>query len=198
MIWTSGDQVLDTHRPKSPTASTTRTSPVKVWRATSPALGEGATGAKHDTLTGEHVVGSSMPVMWVRLPEKQLAKCPVQIAFCPLCTTLHYMTIRDNTPQIPPTNRQLLNTLPVVFRVTIPNLMGMKHGPRAHLSHCAFPVGAKVLVDGKYKHTVVQAFPEGSTSLLFAHYVLRPEGAHGPNYTMVAWDRVSVTPRTTP
>lgn len=35
-----------------------------------------------------------------------------------------------------------------------------------------FPVGAKVLVDGRYKAVVKAAFPEGSTSYLYPHYKL--------------------------
>lgn len=36
----------------------------------------------------------------------------------------------------------------------------------------AFPVGARVLVDGKQEAIVKQAFPDGSSSFLFPHYKL--------------------------
>lgn len=52
-----------------------------------------------------------------------------------------------------------------------------------------FPVGALVVVDGKWLATVSQAFPEGSTSLLFPHYTVKFAGA-GPGQVAVHWDRV--------
>jgi hypothetical protein len=35
-----------------------------------------------------------------------------------------------------------------------------------------FPVGARILVDGRDEAIVKQAFPEGSSSFLFPHYKL--------------------------
>lgn len=35
-----------------------------------------------------------------------------------------------------------------------------------------FPVGARVLMDGRYPAIVKQAFPQGSSSYLFPHYKL--------------------------
>ncbi len=53
-----------------------------------------------------------------------------------------------------------------------------------------FPVGAKVLVDGRDIATVKQAFPEGSSSYLFPHYKLDFVG--GDKNVAVAMKRVGV------
>jgi len=53
-----------------------------------------------------------------------------------------------------------------------------------------FPVGAKVLVDGRYLARVKQAFPEGSSSFLFPHYKLDFVG--GDKNVTIAMSRVGV------
>jgi hypothetical protein len=53
-----------------------------------------------------------------------------------------------------------------------------------------FPVGARVLVDGRDEARVTQAFPEGSSSFMFAHYKLDFVG--GDRNVAVAMRRVSV------
>ena len=55
-----------------------------------------------------------------------------------------------------------------------------------------FPVGAIVLVDGRDKARVTQAFPEGSTSLLAPHYVVDFVG--GDKNVKVNMKRVGVKP----
>ncbi len=54
----------------------------------------------------------------------------------------------------------------------------------------AFPVGAVVLVDGRDRARVAQAFPEGSSSNYGPHYKLDFEG--GDRNVSVAWSRVGV------
>ncbi len=53
-----------------------------------------------------------------------------------------------------------------------------------------FPVGARVLVDGRDEAIVKQAFPEGSSSFLFPHYKLDFLG--GDRNVAVAMKRVGV------
>jgi hypothetical protein len=57
-----------------------------------------------------------------------------------------------------------------------------------------FPVGARVYVDGRDEAIIVQVFPEGSTSLLSAHYCVRFVGG-GPEQVKVAMSRVGVERR---
>jgi hypothetical protein len=59
-----------------------------------------------------------------------------------------------------------------------------------------FPVGARVLVDGKYQARVLQAFPEGSSSYLFPHYKLDIVG--GDKNVAMAMKRVGVGPAPAP
>jgi len=54
----------------------------------------------------------------------------------------------------------------------------------------SLPPGAVVLIDGKQRATVVQAFPEGSTSYMFAHYIVNVE--HGDRGLAVAMNRCTV------
>lgn len=54
----------------------------------------------------------------------------------------------------------------------------------------SFPCGARVLVDGRDEAIVAQAFPQGSTSYLFAHYVVH--FVNGDRNVAVAWARVGV------
>lgn len=54
-----------------------------------------------------------------------------------------------------------------------------------------FPIGAKVLVDGRDLAIVKQAFPEGSSSFLFPHYKL--DFLHGDKNVAVSLKRVGVT-----
>jgi 3D (Asp-Asp-Asp) domain-containing protein len=56
-----------------------------------------------------------------------------------------------------------------------------------------FPVGARVLVDGIEEAIVKQAFPEGSTSYGFPHYVLKHVG-DGEQF-VVQFKRVGVARR---
>jgi hypothetical protein len=56
-----------------------------------------------------------------------------------------------------------------------------------------FPIGARVLVDGRDEAIVKQAFPEGSTSYLFPHYKLDIIG--GDKNVAVAMKRVGVERR---
>ena len=51
-----------------------------------------------------------------------------------------------------------------------------------------FPIGALVLLDGRYVVRVVDVFPEGSTSYLFPHYVIKSKGSR----VVVKLDRISV------
>lgn len=53
-----------------------------------------------------------------------------------------------------------------------------------------FPVGARVLVDGRDEAIVAQAFPEGSSSYLFPHYKVHFVG--GDRNVAVAMKRVGV------
>jgi hypothetical protein len=57
-----------------------------------------------------------------------------------------------------------------------------------------FPVGARVYVDGDADQQAIvsQVFPEGSTSLLYPHYVLRPVGGTHDEKFSVKLDRVGV------
>jgi len=66
--------------------------------------------------------------------------------------------------------------------------------PRALVSH-VFPVGARVLVDGRNEAIVLQAFPSGSTSFLFPHYQLKYPGAPPGETFVVATSRVGVERR---
>ena len=54
-----------------------------------------------------------------------------------------------------------------------------------------FPIGAKVLVDGRDAAIVRAVFPEGSTSFLFPHYKLTVVGG-GPEQVAVSMNRVGV------
>lgn len=56
-----------------------------------------------------------------------------------------------------------------------------------------FPIGARVLVDGRDEAIVKQAFPEGSTSFLFPHYKLNFVG--GDKNVAVSMKRVGVERR---
>lgn len=53
-----------------------------------------------------------------------------------------------------------------------------------------FPVGARVLVDGRDEARVTQAFPEGSSSYLFPHYKVDFKG--GDQNVAVAMKRIGV------
>ena len=53
-----------------------------------------------------------------------------------------------------------------------------------------FPVGAKVIVDGKYAARVDASFAGGSTSFLFAHYIV--SGPKLGNRVVVSLARVGV------
>lgn len=53
-----------------------------------------------------------------------------------------------------------------------------------------FPIGARVLVDGRDEAIVKQAFPEGSSSYLFPHYKL--DFIQGDRNVAVAISRVGV------
>jgi hypothetical protein len=57
-----------------------------------------------------------------------------------------------------------------------------------------FPIGARILVDGRDEAIVKQAFPEGSSSYLFPHYKLDFKG--GDKNVAVAMKRVGVERRT--
>jgi hypothetical protein len=57
-----------------------------------------------------------------------------------------------------------------------------------HSKH--LPPGAVVLIDGKHRATVVQAFPEGSTSYVFPHYIVNVE--HGDRGVAIAMNRCAV------
>jgi len=48
-----------------------------------------------------------------------------------------------------------------------------------------------VLVDGSRPATIVEAFPEGSTSYLFAYYVIRFAGSR--ERTVIAMTRVGIS-----
>lgn len=54
-----------------------------------------------------------------------------------------------------------------------------------------FPVGARVYVDGRDVVTIVQVFPEGSTSLYAPHYCVRFKGGDG-GQVKVSMKRVGV------
>lgn len=56
-----------------------------------------------------------------------------------------------------------------------------------------FPIGARIYVDGHHIAHIRQAFPEGSTSLLSAHYVV--DFAGGDKGVKVAMTRVGVVKR---
>lgn len=53
-----------------------------------------------------------------------------------------------------------------------------------------FPVGARVLVDGRDEARVAQVFPEGSSSFMFPHYKLNFIG--GDQNVAVSMKRVGV------
>lgn len=53
-----------------------------------------------------------------------------------------------------------------------------------------FPVGSRVLVDGRDEAIVRQVFPEGSSSYLFPHY--KVDFVDGDRNVAVRWDRVGV------
>ncbi len=53
-----------------------------------------------------------------------------------------------------------------------------------------FPVGARVLVDGRHEALVGQAFPEGSSSFMFPHY--KVHFVDGDRNVAVHVDRVGV------
>jgi len=54
-----------------------------------------------------------------------------------------------------------------------------------------YPIGAKILVDGHRPAIIMEAYPEGSTSYLFAHYVLRFVGS--TERTIIAMSRVGIS-----
>lgn len=54
-----------------------------------------------------------------------------------------------------------------------------------------FPVGARVLVDGRDEVLVSQFFPEGSSSFMWPHYKVNFVG--GDKNVMVSVNRVGVT-----
>jgi hypothetical protein len=58
--------------------------------------------------------------------------------------------------------------------------------PTAHI----FPVGARVLVDGRDEARVAQAFPKGSSSFMWPHYKLNFMG--GDQNVAVVMTRVGV------
>lgn len=60
-------------------------------------------------------------------------------------------------------------------------------------SRTYFPVGARVLVDGRDEARVAQVFPESSSSFLFPHYKLHFRG--GDQNVAVSMKRVGVTER---
>jgi hypothetical protein len=64
----------------------------------------------------------------------------------------------------------------------------------AEIASTVFPVGARVLVDGRDEAIVKQAFPEGSTSFLFSHYKLDFIG--GDKNVAVKMSRVGVGAKT--
>lgn len=53
-----------------------------------------------------------------------------------------------------------------------------------------FPIGARILVDGRDEAIVKQAFPEGSSSFMWAHYKLDFVG--GDRNVVVNMSRVGV------
>jgi hypothetical protein len=53
-----------------------------------------------------------------------------------------------------------------------------------------FPVGAKVMIDGRHPAIVRAVYPEGSTSFLFAHYKL--DVVNGDRNVAVAMKRIGV------
>jgi hypothetical protein len=53
-----------------------------------------------------------------------------------------------------------------------------------------FPIGSKVLIDGRYKAVVRACFPEGSTSFLFPHYKVDMVG--GDKNVAVSMNRIGV------
>ncbi len=55
-----------------------------------------------------------------------------------------------------------------------------------------FPIGARVLVDGRDEAIVAQVFPEGSTSLLAPHYCVRFVGGPAHEQVKVSMNRVGV------
>lgn len=71
-----------------------------------------------------------------------------------------------------------------------------KADPAPRGAASVFPVGARVLVDGKYQARVLQAFPEGSSSYLFPHYKLDIVG--GDKNVAMAMKRVGVGPAPAP
>jgi len=52
-----------------------------------------------------------------------------------------------------------------------------------------FPIGARVLIDGREEEIVKGAFPEGSTSFQFPHYKLDVKGGQ---WVAVSMGRVGV------
>jgi hypothetical protein len=56
-----------------------------------------------------------------------------------------------------------------------------------------FPIGARILVDGRDEAIVKQAFPEGSSSFMFPHYKVDIVG--GDKNVAVAIKRVGVEKR---
>jgi len=62
--------------------------------------------------------------------------------------------------------------------------MSARHVPRS------LPPGAVVLIDGVVRATVVQAFPEGSTSYAFPHYRVNIQG--GDRSAAIAMNRCTV------
>jgi hypothetical protein len=64
-------------------------------------------------------------------------------------------------------------------------------GPKVYASHVkTFPVGAKVLVDGRDEAIVKQVFPLGSSSFMWPHYKL--DFVDGDRNVVVALSRVGV------
>jgi hypothetical protein len=61
--------------------------------------------------------------------------------------------------------------------------------PRARVVTKAFPIGARVRIDGRNEAIVREVFPEGSTSFLFPHY--KVDMVHGDKNVAVAMTRVS-------
>ena len=53
-----------------------------------------------------------------------------------------------------------------------------------------FPIGARVLVDGRDEAIVAQVFPDGSTSLLAPHYCVRFVGGPPNEQVKVSMNRV--------
>ena len=61
-----------------------------------------------------------------------------------------------------------------------------------------FPIGARVLVDGRDEAKIRCAFPEGSTRFLFPHYLVTFTGAPADERIAVAWGRVGVDRKAAP